>query len=224
MRCKNCNVKLAAYLEKCPLCGEKINTSITSDNPYNLGVEKVPKRVNVLYFSRIILEILVLGTIITVLINFLVNKQISWSLYVVASTIYVSSFYSFIVLKNKKWSLLINIICLELLLFAISYLTNSTPWFFYIVGPIILLFTIFVYLNLILSEYTNILRSFSILLVYIAISLVIINGLIKIYKIGAFLITWSKYSSIVILIISVFCLIISFNKKVQNEMEKRFFI
>lgn len=224
MKCKNCNVRVASYLDKCPLCGKKINNSTTNDNPYNLSVESVSKRVNTLYFARIILQLLVLTSFVTMLVNFLVNKHISWSLYVLVSAIYVSSFYSFIILKKKKWSLFINILCLELLLFTISYLTHTTPWFLYLVGPIILLVTLFVYLNLFLSEYTNILRSFSTLLIYMTLCLTIINGLIKVYKTGIFMITWSKYSSIPMIIISVFCFILSFNKKIQNEVEKRFFI
>lgn len=224
MKCKNCNVRIASYLDRCPLCGEKINNSITDDNPYNSSVESFSKRVNTLYFSRIILQLLVLTAFVTMLINFLVNKHISWSLYVLFSAIYVSSFYSFIVLKDKKWGLLINVLCMEALLFIIAYLTHTISWFYFLVGPIIIIVTIFIYLNLFLAEFKNILRSFSVLILYLAGSLCMINGLIKAYKTGSFVLTWSKYSGIAMLIICLISFLLSFNKKIQNEVEKRFFI
>ncbi len=224
MNCKNCNVKIASYLDKCPLCGERLNIDTTNDNPYNSQVENFSKRVNTIYFSKLILKILILSSLIVMLINYLVNKTISWSLYVLFSSLYVSSFYTFITMPNKKFALLINIICLELLLFVISYLTHSTSWFLCLVGPIILFVTLFVYLNIYLTNKKNILRNFSYLLIYLMACLILLNGLIKLYNSNIFKLTWSIYSTISLSIISIILIICSFNKKITNEFEKRFFI
>jgi hypothetical protein len=111
-----------------------------------------------------------------------------------------------------------------MLLLMIAYLTHSLDWFIYLVGPIILIVLYFVLLNIYLSNYKNILRNFSILLMYIALILFILNGLIRVYKYGSFSITWSIYSNIPILIIGFLFFGLSFNKRIQNEFEKRFFI
>ena len=224
MKCKNCNVKVASYLEKCPLCGDKLNDNITYDNPYNSQIERFSKKVNTIYFTKLVYKLLIFSSLIVMLINYLINKKINWSLYVLFSSIYISSFYTFIILKNKKAALFINIFCLELLLFMISYLTNSVNWFIFLVGPIIFLITLFVYLNIYLTSNDNILRNFSCLILYILICLILINGLIKIYNTNVFEITWSIYTTIVLSIISLISFILSFNKKITNEFEKRFFI
>ena len=224
MKCKNCNVEVSSYLKECPLCHEKLNINITKDNPYNYEIENFSKRVNTIYFSKIILKILIFSSLIILLINYLVNKRISWSLYVLSSSIYLSSFYTFIIYTNKKIAFIINNICLELLLFTISYLTHNISWFLYLVGPIILILTLFIYINVYLTKYNNVLRNFSILLTYLSISLFILNILIKLYKINTIQITWSLYTSIILLPICIICFILSFNKKIENEIEKRFFI
>ncbi len=224
MKCKKCNVRIASYLDECPLCHEKLDYTTPDKNPYNSQIENFSKRVNTIYFTKLIYKILIFSSLVVMLINLLVNKKISWSLYVLFSSIYISSFYSFIILQNKMKAFLINMFCLELLLFVISYLSHSTGWFLYLVGPIILFITLFVYLNVYLTNKNNILRNLYYLLTYIASCLILINALIKLYKTGVFEITWSIYTTVVLSLLSIICFILSFNKKIENEIEKRFFI
>ncbi len=224
MYCKNCKVRLKDYLKECPLCHEEIDNNIEENNPYNTYIENFQTKVNIKYFSKLIMKFLILISLVTLIINLVINKTVNWSLYAITSSFYICSFYSYIILDNKKNAFIINMISLEILLFMISYLTNTTSWFIYLVGPIILMVMIFVLLNIYLSEFKNILRNLSILLIYISLILFLLNGLIKLYKTNIFTITWSIYSNIPILIISTLLFGLSFNKKVQNEFEKRFFI
>ena len=75
-----------------------------------------------------------------------------------------------------------------------------------------------------LSEYKNILRNFSIILIYISFCLNVINGCINVYKMNKFIYTWSIKANIPLLIISIILLLLSFNRKISEEVEKRFFI
>jgi hypothetical protein len=170
------------------------------------------------------MKFLILISIITLIINIIINKTVNWSLYAITSSFYICSFYSYIIIENKVTSFIINMLSLETLLFVISYLTHTTSWFIYLVGPIILMILLFVLLNIFLSKYSNMLRNFSIILMYICLILFLLNGLIKVYKTGSFSITWSVYSNIPIIILSILFYILSFSKKIQNEFEKRFFI
>ena len=224
MYCKNCNVRLKEYLKECPLCHEKIEKKDDETNPYNTYIENFSTRVNIKYFSKLIMKFLVLLSLITLIVNICVNKTVNWSLYAITSSFYVCSFYSYIICENKKTAFIINIISLEVLLFVISLLTHSTLWFIYLVGPIILMVLLFVLLNIYLSRYSNMLKNFSVILMYIALILFLLNGFIKVYKTNTFYISWSIYSNIPILIISFILFGLSFNKKIQNEFEKRFFI
>ena len=224
MYCKKCNVRLKEYLNECPLCHTKKNSIDDESNPYDTYVENFQTRVNIKYFSKLIVKLLIFISLITLLVNIIVNKTVNWSLYAIASSFYVCSFYSYIILENKKSAFIINMLSLEVLLFMISYLTHSTSWFLCLVGPIILMVTCFILLNIYLSRYKNMLKNFSVILMYIALILFLLNGLIKVYKTGLFNITWSIYSNIPIIIISFILFGLSFNIKIQNEFEKRFFI
>ena len=224
MYCKNCNVKLKGYLNECPLCHTKINNIDEESNPYDSYVENFQTKVNIKYFSKLIIKFLILISLVTLILNIIINKTVNWSLYAITSSFYISSFYSYIIFNNKKTAFIVNTLSLEALLFMISYLTHSTPWFIYLVGPIILIVMFFILLNIYLSRYKNMLRNFSVILMYIALILFLLNGLIKIYKTGNFYITWSIYSNIPIITISIILYGLSFNKKIQNEFEKRFFI
>ena len=223
MKCKNCNVTLAPYLKKCPLCGEKVK-NIHENSVYNNEVEPLSTKVNLLYFSKTLIKILLLSNIICIICNLAINKELSWSLYVLTSSLYACSFALYIILDNKTISFILNMISLEILLFSIAYLTNTLSWFMYLVGPFILLLIFYVLLNIYLSKFKNILRNFSCLLIYISFCLYIINGCIKLYKTHTFSVTWSIYSNAPLLIISLLLMILSFNKKITNEIEKRFFI
>ena len=223
MKCKNCKVTLAPYLDKCPLCGLKQEKQ-SDNNVYNSVVENFSTKINMIYFSKTIMKILLLSNIICMIVNLIINKRISWSLYVIASTQYVYSYYLYLILDNKKLAFVINMLCLELHLFMIAYLTSSLSWFLCLVGPFIILIICFILLNIYLSKYRNILRNFSCILIYISFCLNIINGCINLYKMNIFTYTWSFKANIPILIICLILLILSFNHKISEEVEKRFFI
>lgn len=224
MYCKKCNVKLKEYLHECPLCHTKVHNIDDESNPYDSYVENFQTRVNIKYFSKLIMKSLFLVSLITLLVNLIVNGKVNWSLYAITSSFYICSFYAYVILENKKSAFIINMLSLEILLFVISYLTHSTSWFLYLVGPIILMVLFFVLLNIYLARYKNMLRNFSVILMYIALILFLLNGLIRVYNTKAFDITWSIYSNIPIVIISFILYGLSFSTKVQNEFEKRFFI
>ena len=222
MKCKNCKVELASYLNRCPLCNEKVK-KIDNNNPYSDEIEDFSTGLNILYFSRLIIKLLLAANIITMICNLCINKTISWSLYSLFGSLYFCSFYLFFII-NKKTSLIINVICLEALLFVIALLSHTLAWFIYLVGPIILLVLIFVLLNIYLSKHTNILRNTSCLLMYIALFLYLLNGLISLFKYRQYILSWSLIANIPIVIVSSISLLLSFNKRIVEEVEKRFFI
>ena len=223
MKCNNCNVYLAEYLDECPLCHTKIE-KIDNNNAYSDHIEELSRDLNLLYFSKTIIKILILTNIICMICNLSINKTISWSLYVLFSSIYICSYALYIVLKNKLLAFVFNMFSLELLLFMIALLTHSLNWFIYFVGPYLVLFTLFVLLNIYLSKQKNILRNVACFLIFIAFCLTVINGGIKLYQKSDILLTWSIISNTPIIIISGLLMILSFNTKISNEIEKRFFV
>ena len=106
MKCKNCKVTLAPYLDKCPLCGLKQEKQ-NDNSVYSSVVENFSTRINIIYFSRLIMKILLLSNIICMTVNLAINNKISWSLYVLGSTQYIFSYYLYyqFVLKYRPYLL-----------------------------------------------------------------------------------------------------------------------
>ncbi len=224
MICKNCGVKLNSSLTKCPLCGEKVKNNNSSNSLYSMDIEYLAKDISIIYFAKLIILILFLSTIVTMICNLAIDKKISWSFYVIFSFLFVSSHYFYLVSGRRKLCFIINTISLELLLFMIAYLNKGFNWYLYLVGPFILIGALFILFINFISKFKNILRNISYFILYVAISLILINGLINLYTISRFTLNWSYYSLISLLIVAIILFILSFNKKCMNEVEKRLFI
>ena len=224
MHCKDCGVKLDPSLIKCPLCGERVKNNNTNNSLYSVDVEYLAKDISIMYFAKLIISIMFLATAVTIICNLAIDKKISWSFYVIFSFLFISSHYFYIVSSRRKLCFIVNTISLELLLFIIAYLNNGLSWYLCLVGPFILIAAIFVLFINFISKYKNILRKFSYATLYIAISLILINGLINLYVIDKFVLGWSYYSLISLVIVAIILFILSFNKKCMTEVEKRLFI
>jgi len=226
MYCNKCGVKLAKYLTKCPLCGEKISDEFDyNDNrSYSSDIEYLPKEINIIYFAKLIMTILILLTTASVICNLAINKTISWSFYVIFSCIFVCFHYFFLISSKRRLCFIINTINLELLLFVSAYLNNGLRWYLYLVLPFVFLGAGTLIILSVLSKLKNIFRNMSYFLIYTSVVLFLINGLIKVYKDGVFYLTWSYYANAPILLICILLIILSFNKKLMVEVDKRLFI
>ena len=58
MRCRKCNVEVADYLERCPLCKEALDSRVIN-NTYNTEIEDFSRNVNIEYYSNFIIKLLV---------------------------------------------------------------------------------------------------------------------------------------------------------------------
>ena len=140
--CVNCGVKLKKSEKVCPLCNTRvINPNILNNEykpVYSTIVEEYHK-INTKYLCMLITEILFVVALITVLCDFIITKNFTWSIYVVASIIYLDSKLSFILYKKKFIPLIIELLSTEGLLFVIAYLNNGLHWFLYLVCQTVIL-------------------------------------------------------------------------------------
>jgi len=185
--CVNCGVKLAKSEKKCPLCNTKII------NPNKLNEEYIPiysnqiekfKSVNYKFIAKLIMSILLILAFITVCCDLIITKNISWSIYVIFSILYLSSHLSFLLTKNIYISLTINLITLELLLFIIAYLNNGLGWYLYLVFPFVFILWVYIILcaYIIKKRKKGILKRFIICLLFSSIALIVIESGIDLYK------------------------------------------
>lgn len=227
--CVNCGVKLAKSEKKCPLCNTKvINPNILNEEYKPIYSNKIErfKTVNYKFISQLILLILLVLTFVTVLCDLLITKGISWSIYVVFAVLHLSSHLTLAFTKNIYISLTISLITLELLLFVIAYLSGGINWYLYLVLPFVFIFWCYIMISIyiIKKRKKGILKRVIICLSFSSIAMLVIESGIDLYRFKEINCTWSLYAALPITIICLLLFIVSFNRKLIEEIKQRIFI
>ena len=227
--CVNCGVKLKQSEKVCPLCNTKvINPNNLKDKftpAYSQVVEK-HKGINKKYLCELITVVLICAAIITVLCDLIFTGNITWSIYVIVSILFLDSKLSFILYKNKFIPLIIDLFATETLIYVIAYLNNGLHWFYYLVCPFIFIIWIYIVLcAFVLSKKKyNLLRRVSVAFSFISVILLTIEMCVDMFKYGKIIINWSIYAVLPITIIGLILFAISYNKKLIDEIKQRIFI
>ena len=143
-----------------------------------------------------------------------------------ASILFLNSKLSFVLFKNKFFPLFIDLLTTETLIYVIAYLNNGLHWFYYLVCPFIFIIWIYIILcTFVLSKKKyNLLRRFSVAFSFISVILLIIESCIDMYKYEKITINWSIYAILPIIIIGTILFLISYNRKLIEEIKQRIFI
>lgn len=227
--CVNCGVKLAKSEKKCPLCHTIVYNpnvkEIEYEEAYSSKVETFNK-VDKKYLSKLISLSLTMIGLISILCNLIISKEISWSIYVMSVILYICSYLIFLVNKNVYISLVLQLVCLEILLFVIAYLNHGLHWYLYLLMPFIMILFGYILLctYLIKKRKHNFLKRISFCFGFTALTLIIIESGIDLYCDNVIKLTWSLYADLPILIISVIAFVLSFNKKMLDQIKRRIFI
>lgn len=227
--CVNCGVKLASSEKKCPLCNTVVyNPNIKEDTyhpNYSDKIEKI-KSINLRYIVKLSVIVLLILGIISVFCDLIITKSISWSIYVICSILYLSCHLSFIMKKGIKIPMLLELVGSELFLLVITYLNDGLLWYKYLAMPFIFILWLYVVLciYLVKRKTKSLLRRIAICLMFSSITLIIIEILIDLYLRGVISLSWSIYAMLPISIISTLILILSFNRKLLDEIKQRVFI
>lgn len=225
--CVNCGVKLKKSEKKCPLCDTLvINPNKIEDfTPvYSPEIEEF-KRIDKKFISELIITILLVLSVIVVLCNLITSNEISWSIYVIISSLLISS-QLLLLHKNIYVALVCELISIELFMLAIAALNNGINWYLYLVMPFIFIIWSYIILCIYLlrRKESNVLKRFSISFAFSSIALLVIETCIDLYKYNEVNYNWSIYGVLPILIISIIMFIISCNKKLMEEIKQRMFI
>ena len=177
-------------------------------------------------FKLIITVVLICAAIITVLCDLIFTGNITWSIYVIVSILFLDSKLSFILFKNKFIPLLIDLFATETLIYVIAYLNKGLHWFYYLVCPFIFIIWIYIVLcAFVLSKKKfNLLRRFSVAFSFISVILLTIEMCVDMFKYEKIIINWSIYAILPITIIGLILFIISYNRKLMDEIKQRIFI
>ena len=226
--CVNCGVRLAKSEHICPLCNTKVI------NPNKIKEEYVPayssqiekfKTINYKFLSKLIVLVLLSLGLITILCDLIITSRISWSIYVMSAVLLLSSLFTFPFVKNIYITFSITLITTELLLFVIAYLNNGMQWYIYLVLPFVFIFWCYIMIctRFLAKKSKGFLRRIVLCFLFSSVALMAIESGIDLYNNNLNL-TWSLYAALPIVIISIILFIISFNRKLIEEIKQRIFI
>ena len=227
--CVQCGVKLAKSEKKCPLCKTIVcNPNVSEDNYRSTYSDKIEKfnHINYKFLAKLSVIVLIVLGAVSVICDLLITKRISWSIYVICSVLYLSCHLSFLLKKHIMLPMLIELVGIEYFMFVIAYLNNGLLWYKYLVMPFIIILWLYICLCILFvkKKTKSLLRRIVVCLMFSSIALIVIEMLIDLYLRNQIYLTWSIYAMFPITIISILILILSFNKKLLEEIKQRIFI
>src|SRR5689334_18619699 len=105
--CKNCGVELEEAMQHCPLCGEPVTgrDNVYAPTPgaqqafrYSGPMSQPQKK----FTWEIVSIILLSGIIATFIIDFIINRRVTWSEYPVAISLVIFSYISLFAFWHQK--------------------------------------------------------------------------------------------------------------------------
>jgi hypothetical protein len=149
--CKNCGVELEPCMQYCPLCELRVEGDLpataSSDNKNNVSNGRNMTQPQRKATWEIVSIIILLVIMATSLLNFILNKKISWAEYPMASCLVIFSYVSVFAFLHKKREVQIFYVFImaAVLIFLLDLFTNGIGWSVYLGIPILL------FLNVILA-------------------------------------------------------------------------
>ncbi len=228
--CVNCGVELEASQKSCPLCGvivvNPIKEQIHHDKKMFPEKRDELKKKDRAFWIKFISILLAVPIATCVLSNLLYDHTISWSIYVIAGVFILwalctSPFYF------KKFSytkmLFVDMAAILIGVAAIELQTPGRGWTLYIALPIVLFCFGSALLTIYLAKKKVVfgLRIITVIFVFAAIMLFILEILLDLYSSGTISLFWSWFVIAPCLSIASLFILLDKNKNFKHEMAKR---
>ncbi|MFA9372057.1 MAG: DUF6320 domain-containing protein [Labilibaculum antarcticum] len=233
--CNKCGVELDVNMNFCPLCGlstgenpdgaESSESAQSIDNAVN-NYESLTRVQRQKLFWELSCIILVSVILVTLIINLLLDKSITWSRYSIAGCLTLLANISILTFWRHKKTLLIwgSFISTAVFLVLLDLFSTNIGWGINLGIPILISFYVLLLLVIWLIRISK-QRGFNILaIVFVAIGLfsVCIEGFISLYFANHFHFRWSIIVAISILPISALLFFVHYRLKKGVDL-KRFF-
>ncbi len=233
--CVNCGVELAASENKCPLCGvEAVNPRSPwkepAERPYPNKVDAVMRRADRRLAGGLLLLIFLTPILICSANDYLYNRTLGWSLYVVGAMLLAMVVITLPLFFKKPHPIFfMGIDFLATLLYMLLIETMQRPkklWFLNLALPIVLVVYALIFLLwLIFRKHKGELMLYIGLSVYVSgILSVVIELLVSAYRSSSALPSWSWYSFIPCAIVGTLFLILNTRKVWREDIRRRFFL
>lgn len=144
--CVNCGVELEKSEKKCPLCGVLVqNPTIQKQKEERLYPDFIVQRKNTSYFTvnriKMYSYLLAFPFFLTLFLNLLINRAITWSIYTMASLVllWIYSALPFLIKKRTVVKILtIDALATTIFLLIVDLQSGAGMWSLYVISSIIL--------------------------------------------------------------------------------------
>lgn len=224
--CKNCGVDLGEGNEKCPLCEPSERQEKRVASPADLF--RVSRIQNKRHMYEITMLLLISGVIITIAIDAVFGKGMSWSLATTTSIGYLIAMVSGTYLLRQRPYLMIAVTAAATLVFLwlLDHFTGANGWFMTVACPMAvsaaLLTASVIFLNS-LSRYRG-LNLLATILVALAMFTIITEFLIDRLLTSAFTPQWSVVTAASLFIIAMIFIFIHYRLKRGRSLGRLFHI
>ncbi|HET6766526.1 MAG TPA: DUF6320 domain-containing protein, partial [Chitinophagaceae bacterium] len=196
--CKNCGVELEKEMMNCPLCGEPVtgdgNTTLTKSHQ-TIQYRKAMSRPQKKFTWEIVSLILLSGIIATLVIDYILNKQIKWSEYPVAIALTIFSYVSLFAFWRQRTIIQMagGLILSSLFMILLDALKGNTGWSFKLGIPLLIAGNIIAaaLLAAIRASKTKGINLLAFAFIAAALLCVCIDGILAFFKSGSIQVRWS---------------------------------
>jgi hypothetical protein len=233
-QCKNCGVELDEEFVNCPLCGSVIGREESptlrnrSEEHYpsdTIVVHKKEKRRHIWELSGIIAFS---GIVVCTIVNFVIFKRLTWSLYADTSILLIWICITLILLSFRNYTVILPGMLLAILsaLFLYDMFSPPLDWFLGIGLPVTVALSVAVSIIILLWNIAhfkgfNILAvSFLILSVFCLVSEIFIDN----YVFSKVNIHWSAIVAVSVFPISLFLLFVHYRMRKGNRLDSYFHV
>ncbi|HEU5051710.1 MAG TPA: DUF6320 domain-containing protein [Hanamia sp.] len=236
--CANCEVELEEGMTRCPLCGsvavnddtprkQPENIHVDQEIEYKSGVQQLTKHQKALTWEIVSL-ILVSVIFATLLINFILNKRITWAVYPVAACVAAFSYTSFFAFS--RYGIVMRLaggfIISSVVLLIAGLFISGVDWTYKIAIPLLFFASI---IAAALAELVRVSRYKGINLIAYAfigsgVLCLFIDGVLSFYHQHEVHLWWSVIVAICVLLVAIVLMFLHFRLKKGRSLEKTFHI
>ncbi|MFC0772632.1 DUF6320 domain-containing protein [Terrimonas alba] len=231
--CKNCGVQLEADMQHCPLCGQAVKGNGTNEETALYPPQPMSGRNKLTEpqkkFTWEIISLILLSAIAaTFIIDFIINRKITWSEYPAAISLIIFSYISLFAFsqQNSFLQMLIGFVLSSVSMIVLDALTGGLSWAIQLGIPLLLATNLIVAVMLAIirgSKYKGInLLAWAFL--GTALLSICIEAILSYYQMKAFRFTWSVIVGGCIVPVVLVLLFVHFRLKKGRSLKKTFHI
>lgn len=142
--CKNCGVELETHMQYCPLCELPVEEHnfiklSTAQNKNIVNKNRSMTQPQRKATWEIVSIIILLVIMVTSLLNFILNKEISWAEYPMAACLVIFSYVSVFAFLHKRTEIQIFYVFIlaSFLIFLLDIITQNLSWSIYLGIPLL---------------------------------------------------------------------------------------